>query len=307
MKVAVLYHAFLTSILCLSCSAQQKMKPGISPIFRNSSLNDGSNQHPVASPSDDKKKDIGPSFEVGEVDDREGSQLLCDEVGAFLKSVETTDYSQQIANFCGPDGPTDKFLAAFNSAYDGSGTPQVETLEFTTNEMYVSRLKIFFAIKTSFDFPVSIFVLDPHDNVKAGYRTKDSHMEGRIDSREMWPRDNNAVQTIRSTYDLKVAKGAGIFDKRQTEANIYLLSDTRKDVAVVTERLLFAEENPFWVDQRDILVAIAHEGATYLFGVNDLIVKNRFDPKRFKATMDDINTEAVRQIHSFIESKKPKA
>lgn len=269
---------------------------------------------PLDKPTDRGPNPLGklgedPGFDVPDADSRPPAEMFCDEIESYLKSVEPDkDYTQQIAVFCDESGPTERFLGAFDWAYDGTGTPKLENLDFTTNEMYVSRLRVFYSLQVPIDYPISVFVLNPYEHIHNGYNLKDSRLEGRVDNRIDWPKDNNAVQTLRTTYDLKVAKGAGIYDLRQTEANIYMLSSTRRDVAVVTENLLDAEKNPFWVDQRDILAVISLDGkTTYLIGIMDLIVENRFDANRFKLAIDDLNVEAVRQIHHHIMTTKPQA
>lgn len=251
-------------------------------------------------------KDVYP-IPPDDPDQRAPEQLLCDEVASFLKNVEPVDYTEQIAIFCGPDGPTEVFRDVFNWAYDGNGTPEVKTLKNVTSENYVNHLTSLYALKAPLDFPVSIFVLNPHDAFTNGIRTQDSFISYKLDSRVTWPRENNAVQTLRQSYNLQLAKNAAVYDPRVTESNIYLLSDTRRDVAIMTERLIDAENSNYWVDQKDLYIIISLDGkSTYIMSGGDYITKNRFDIERQMQAMNETTAENVRMMWDYLNERKTK-
>lgn len=259
----------------------------------------GKLKHPsgdVNQQNDDKNaKTLDANGKKSADDDAEKDEIapekfFCETAGAYLQQAETTDYSQQLAVLCGPDGPTQDFLQAFTYAYTGDGEPKGKVLEVKTNAMYYTRLRYMFSLKTPFDEPGEIFGIKPHDAFAQGILTPDSALYTTVNSRVEWPKDSSAVQRIVQTYDLQLAKGAGIYDVRQTESNIYMLSDTRKDVALITEHLLNPEANPYWHDQKVLLVSISPApNTTFIVGALEFTVKNRFDVVRFKQTMDELN------------------
>lgn len=244
------------------------------------------------SSDDDSKNEVSPE------------NYFCETAGAYLKQAEPTDYSHQLAVLCGPDGPTPDFLQAFTYAYTGDGEPKGKVLEVKSNAMYYTRLRYMFALKTPFNEPGEIFGIKPHDAFAQGIMTADSALYTTVNSRVEWPKDSSAVQRIVQTYDLQLAKGAGIYDVRQTESNIYMLSDTRKDVAVITEHLLNPDANPYWHDQKVLLVSISPApNTTFIVGALEFTVKNRFDVLRFKQTMDELNIATFKTLSQYLKLK----
>lgn len=257
----------------------------------------------------EKSKDNERSEESREADSNKGTptnaeKFFCENAQAYLTNAETTDYSQQLAVLCNGNNPTAEFMEAFSYAYGGEGEPKGKVIDVATNSMYYTRLRYVFALKAPFNTPSDIFATQPHDAFAQGVRTGDSELYTMINSRVDWPQNSSAVQRVVQTYDLQLAKGAGIYDVRQTESNIYMLSDTRKDVALVTERLLNPENNPYWHDQKVLLVAISpFTNTTFIVGSLEFVVKNRFDVVRFKQTMDDLNIATFRILGQYLKTK----
>jgi hypothetical protein len=104
-------------------------------------------------------------------------------------------------------------------------------------------------------------------------------------------------------YDMPYAEGAGLFDKRKTQSNTYLLSESSQDLNMTVENLADAEDNEYYSETNGIVIGVkGGSGETYLVYVNDVNVLNRFDVGRLKRTILKL-TEKLQEATYNVASK----
>ncbi|MCX6131034.1 MAG: hypothetical protein NTX25_18490, partial [Proteobacteria bacterium] len=99
--------------------------------------------------------------------------------------------------------------------------------------------------------------------------------------------------------------GGGLFDKRRTDFNTYLLSEKSTDVVISTEELLDADKNHTYHSYRGLLLGLkAEPGFTYLVFINDFTIKNRIDPVRLQRTLMALSQGMQKKMYSFFVASK---
>ena len=97
-------------------------------------------------------------------------------------------------------------------------------------------------------------------------------------------------------HRIQLARGASLYDTRNTQINNYLFVESTRDVTLSTEHLI-DEDNEHYHVARGILVGVQSEDddETYLVYVNEIVVKNRIDPARLIETVTNLS-KASQQI-----------
>ena len=179
-------------------------------------------------------------------------------------------------------------------------------VKLTTDDNFVTNLTLVYAIKAPLANPSLFADLKPHDIFASGIREANSEMVINVESRASFP-GKASVEQLVLNYDLKVAKGASIFDRRRTEFNTYLLVENNRDIAVSTEHLLDVETNVNYHQAQGLVVGLkAENNQSYLLFITDLIIKNRIQPDRMKTTLASLNLSVAKMLQTYLVSKAPK-
>lgn len=234
-------------------------------------------------------------------DERPWDQLLCEAGKKFIKSENTADFSEIFSLICKENKLTADFLDTVENAFDGNASPVIKFRKSHTNEAFVSELLYTYAIKLPTGEPTNVLGTKPHDAFVGGIKKDLSEMTVEVLDREYFPAKRSSVEKVLLRYEMPKARGAGIYDVRTTEANTYLLSDTRKDVALQTEHILDTESNEYYHDGHDLMLVFTNDGKnTYIVRFAHHFVKNRVDPARLGAALADLNVEVVKMLHKHI-------
>jgi hypothetical protein len=242
-----------------------------------------------------------------QIDSRGAEQVLCEETPRVLQNAKKADFSSELSLVCEGKETSQAFKRAITNAYDGTGTPQVETIKAVTNpENFVTELSLIFAIKAPLENPSLFADLKPHDIFAAGIKEAGSELYIKVDSRQSFP-GKASVEQIVLSYDLKLANGASIHDTRRTEFNTYLLVENNRDIAVSSEHLLDAETNEYYHKAQGLTIGIkADGGQSYMVFVSNLVIKNRIDPERMKVTLNNLNIAVAKMLEQYLISKSGK-
>lgn len=240
-----------------------------------------------------------------EKDDRTWDQVLCQSGRRFINLEETTDFSEEFAMICDKDNNlTPDFVDTIAKAYEGNGAPIFKFNQRVFEDSFVAELTYSYAIKLKTGDPTKIMGAKPHDALISGVRANNSEVLTTVLDREYFPKRRKSVEKIILRYEMPKVQGAGIYDVQLTEANTYLLTDTRKDVAMQTEYLIDLENQEYYHDVRHIVVIFTPDNVnTYMFRQAHYFVKNRVDPDRLGAATKDINNVSIGMLHSYLAAK----
>lgn len=284
----------------VSTSAATPIAPGAAPPAPGAGSAD-----PQIIANDDAPLDADDlASEDSPPDTREAELILCEEGPKLVQAENLADFQPQFAVICDGSATTKEFKSALSSAYDGTGEPTVTLLSASIDELLTTELTVIYAIKTSLKDPTHIAGLKPHDSFAQGVVSDKSELSLDVVERTTFPPGSASIERVVLDYDIRTAKGAGIYDRRKTEANSYPLSPTRKDVSLGTEHLLDAERNQHYHDAKGLMVAISDgESGTSLVFVSHITAKNRIDPLRIQATFLDLTKATAKVLHEAIRSK----
>jgi hypothetical protein len=248
----------------------------------------------------------GPVIDT-KIDNRGAEQVLCEEAPRVLKNAKKADFSGDLALVCEGSDTSQGFKRAITNAYDGTGTPKVEILKFETNpENFVTEISLIFAIKAPLENPSLFADVKPHDIFASGIKEAGSELYIKVDSRQTFP-GKASVEQIQLSYDLKLANGASIHDKRRTEFNTYLLVENNRDIALSSEHLLDAETNEYYHKAQGLTIGVkADAGHSYMVFVSNMVIKNRIDPERMKVTLTNLNFAVAKMLEEYLISKSGK-
>jgi hypothetical protein len=229
--------------------------------------------------------------------------VLCQDGYKLLNLIEKTSFHEDFALACAPDQSTVLFQELISKAYAGSGDPHVKLVQFKVAELFVTRMIVAYAMKVPLNDPSLFYSLKAHDTLASGIKEKNSEVVGLVESRRNFP-GRRSVEEIVLNYSLNKSEGGGLFDKRRTEFNTYLLSESSTDVVLATEELLDAASNKTYHDYKGLLLGLkAEPGYTYLVFINDFTIKNRIDPLRLQRTLIALSQGMQKKMYNFFTSK----
>jgi hypothetical protein len=235
------------------------------------------------------------------IDNRSIEQVLCEEGPKVVGAAKKADFSQEFKLICNGSATTPIFKEAIAQAYTGTGVPAVKILNVQSDEIYVTDLTLVYAIKVPLENPTIFAGLKPHNIFAAGIINENSKLFIDVESRQEFPGGRGNVEQIVLKYDLKLATGASIYDKRRTEFNTYLLVENNRDIALSTEHLLDAATNDYYHKAQGFTIGIkAENGQSYLVFVTNLVVKNRIEPARIVTTLGKLNTAVAKMLVQHI-------
>ncbi len=231
--------------------------------------------------------------------------ILCQDGFKLLKLIEKDVLNEDFGLACTQQTPTPLFQELISKAYSGTGEPNVKLVQFQVGELFVTRMIVAYAMKVPLTDPSLFYSLKAHDALASGIQEKNSEVIGTVESRRNFP-GRRSIEEIILNYSLNKSEGGGLFDKRRTEFNTYLLNESNTDVVVATEELLDADSNKTYHDYKGLLLGMkAEPGFTYLVFINDFTIKNRIDPLRLQRTLIALSQGMQKKMFSFFTSKKP--
>lgn len=252
--------------------------------------------NPVSVPAD---KPIVP----GAVGNRPIETVLCQDGFKLLQLIEKPSLNEDFSLACSPDKTTVLFQELISKAYAGTGEPNVKLVQFKIGELFVTRMIVAYAMKVPLQDPSLFYSLKAHDALASGILEKNSEVVGLVESRRNFP-GRRSVEEIILNYSLNKSEGGGLFDKRRTEFNTYLLNESNSDVVLATEELLDADTNRTYHDYKGLLLGLkAEPGYTYLVFINDFTIKNRIDPLRLQRTLVALSQGMQKKMYNFFTSK----
>jgi len=238
-----------------------------------------------------------------QVGNRPIETVLCEDGFKLLKLIEKTSLNEDFGLACSADKTTPLFQELVTKAYVGSGEPNVKLVQFKTGDLFVTRMIVAYAMKVPLNDPSLFYSLKAHDVLSTGIQEKNSEVIGLVESRRNFP-GRRSVEEVILNYSLNKSEGGGLFDKRRTEFNTYLLSESSTDVVVATEELLDAATNKTYHDYKGLLLGLkAEPGFTYLVFINDFTIKNRIDPLRLQRTLLALSQGMQKKMYTFFTSK----
>ncbi|WP_141734653.1 hypothetical protein [Oligoflexus tunisiensis] len=274
--------------LMVSCTA--------APKAFDSSNAAGTNAPVVEAPT--RTVDAAPA-----VDNRGPEQLLCEEGPKVTAAAKKADFSEQFKLICDGSKTTALFKETMAKAFAGTGEPAVNLLKSKTNPNFDTEMTMIYAIKAPLKSPSEFADLKPHDILAAGIKESGSEIFVTVESRKPFPGKGSLEQVVLN-YDLRLANKASLFDKRRMEFNSYLLNETNRDIVVSTEHLLDVDKNEFYHKAQGLTIGIKGEdGQSYFVFITDIIIKNRIDTDRMKATLSNLNIGTARMLGEFLVSK----
>jgi hypothetical protein len=218
-------------------------------------------------------------------DGKRFGNLLCERGPAIIKRAQKANLDNIFNIMCIDDTPTKVLGDLFDNAYGGIGTPRVQTIVYSMNDLFVTKLTYAFAIRSGLASPAAFSGLPVFDELAKGLRTKNSVVYTRKVGEREFP-GRGSVREVILEYDLPFGEGAALYDKRQTESNTYLLVEGTQDINMTVEHLLNPEESQFYNTSNGIIVGVKGEqGETYFVYIIDLVLINRFDPGRVQRTV----------------------
>ncbi|MCX6127977.1 MAG: hypothetical protein NTX25_02800 [Proteobacteria bacterium] len=237
------------------------------------------------------------------IDNRPIEDVLCQEGPKLIAAAKKADFSPQFQVICDGSTTSSLFKDAILSAYQGSGEPLLKIVKSTNGADFVTQLAWIYAIKVPLANPSMFADYKPHDIFSAGVRSENSELFINVESRAAFP-GKASVEQVVLNYDLKLANGASIFDKRRSEFNTYLLVEGNRDIVLSTEHLLEAETNEYYHSAQGFIVGMkADDNHSYLIFVSDITIKNRIDPARMKRTLISLNIAVAKMLQGFVMSK----
>jgi hypothetical protein len=237
------------------------------------------------------------------VGDRPIETVLCQDGHKLLKLIEKTSLTEDFGLACTADKTTTLFQELISKAYAGSGDPNVKLVQFKIGDLFVTRMIVAYAMKVPLTDPSLFYSLKAHDALSSGIQEKNSEVVGLVESRRNFP-GRRSVEEIILNYSLNKSEGGGLFDKRRTEFNTYLLNENSTDVVLATEELLDADANRSYHDYKGLLLGLkAEPGYTYLVFINDFTIKNRIDPLRLQRTLIALSQGMQKKMYNFFTSK----
>ncbi len=232
------------------------------------------------------------------IDNRPAEQVLCQDGPKVVAAANKDDFSSLFKLVCQGNATTPLFKDLIANAYKG-GEPVPRVYRMDVGDLYITTLGLVYAIKATLPNPSLFADLKPHDIFANGIKEANSELVIKVESRENFP-GKRAVEKVILNYDLKNANGAGIFDRRRTEFNTYLLVEGNRDITVSTEHLLDAEKNRTYHTARGLTIGVkGEEGQTYLVFFTELVIKNQIDPPRMKQTMTDLNRGVMKLLYNL--------
>lgn len=238
------------------------------------------------------------------IDNRSIEQVLCEEGPKVVSAAKKADFSAEFKLICDGSSTTPVFKEAVAQAFNGTGEPVVKILNVKSDEIYVTDLSLIYAIKVPLENPALLPERNPHNIFANGIRNENSELFIKAGTPEKFPGGSRRIQKLVLDYDLKLASGASIYDKRQTEFNTYLLVENSFDVALSTEHLLDEATNQYYHKAQGFTIGLkAGNGESYLVFVTNLVVKNRIEPARIVSTLGKLNSTVAKMLVQHLATK----
>ena len=239
-------------------------------------------------PIDSQESDLIP-----EADTRTPTQLLCQRGPEITNVEERGDFQAQFALICAGGDTNQTFEELVSTAYSGEKEgPQIAVLKREIGELQTTSLILAYGIKVPEPDPTRLVAYKAHD-ILGTVQNNRSIMDISVDGREDFP-GKKSVEKVTLTYNLKVAKGAALFDQRHAEFNTYLLSEKESDIVVSTENQMKDSPSANYFKNQSIVVGVkVSESHSVLLFLSDLVVIGRLDPERLENALIDINIEVA--------------
>jgi hypothetical protein len=238
---------------------------------------------------------------LNKVDDVTFGRLLCEKGPEAIAKGGKANLNNVFKYVCNQKSPTKIIGQLFSSAYDGANTPSVKTIYFDVNDYFVTRFVYGYAVKSKLSSPAKFSGLPVYEELGKGVISGDSLVYIKKTAERSFP-GRGVVTEINLSYDLPYASGSGLYDKRDTQMNTYLLNEATQDINITVEHLL-NEDNKIYQASNSLIVGVKGEpGETYLVYVVELILTNRFDPSRVKRTLIDLAKTVQETVYRVSQS-----
>lgn len=236
------------------------------------------------------------------IEDRALGDILCQD-GPRVAAGSGDDFSTAFAAVCSGDKPNATYAAALSAAYAGTGDPEVMILKANTDDSYNTSLVYVYAVKIPLDTPNRINDLNLYGAFADGLKDQSSTMNLAVESRQAFPGKGSVEQVILN-YDLKLADGAAMYDKRRSEVQNYIPSEATRDITLSTEILLDGDKNAHYHAARQLVVGLKNDDqTTTLLYINDMVVKNRIDPARLQRTLVNLAKVLAKKTYDTAKAK----
>lgn len=258
------------------------------------------------------------------VENRTTREIFCQE-GPRVTKATGDDFSRLFASVCEGTKTNAMFDMIADTAYDGSGEPQIHVINSMTDELYVTNLAFIYAVKLPNIAPdrvtdlnlfglfsqqppddkadpclYNITVCDPERNIMK------SQMVMTVGERKKFP-GAGSIEEINLEYRLRLADGAALYDVRKSRVQNYLPSEATRDITLSAEYLLDAENNPHYHAARQMVLGIKSENnSTTLIYLTEMITKNRIDPPRLERTLISFSKTLARKAFNAANNNTPK-
>lgn len=240
---------------------------------------------------------------VAPPDTRPLETRLCQDGQKLFGLIEKPRLGETFSLVCNAGATTPLYRTLLSAAFAGEGTPAVNLVSYSVGEMFVTKLVVAFAMKIPVNDPSKFYELKAHDILGTGIQTNNSEIVAKVESRQIFP-GRRSVEEVLLNYSLNKSEGGGLFDRRRTAFNTYLLNEKKTDIVISTEELLDVESNVNYHDYRGLLIGVKEaDESTYLLFINDYTIKNRLDPERLKRTLLALSQGMQTKMHDFFLSK----
>ncbi len=239
---------------------------------------------------------------LNKVNDKLFGNILCEKAPKAIAQGEKANLDTILKFACKANAPTKLLGQVFSSAYDGSKEPTVKTIFYDVSKHYVTRFVYSFAIRSKLKSPAVFAGLPIYEELGKGLIAGDSIVYTKKTGDRSFP-GKGTVREINLEYDLPYAEGAGLYDKRQTQMNTYLLDEATQDINITVEHLLNPETNKIYHTTNSLIIGVkGGQNETFLLYLVELNMINRFDPGRIKRTLSEFGKKVAETVYRISAS-----
>ena len=227
-------------------------------------------------------------------------EMICQQGPRITNLVKKSDFSTVFSSICGSSETNTVYDDLIKSAYNGEGEPKVSIISSSSDEMLTTEIILAYALNVPMKDPSRFADYKTHDIFASGVNSEKSKMKIDVLKRTDFP-GRRSIEAVELEYNILVAEGASIYDKRKTEFNTYLLKEDYRDVVLSTEHLTDARTNKYYHKTDGLTIGVkSDDGRTNLIFLNKLVIKERIDPSRVQQALIELNATVAKKIFEHI-------
>lgn len=301
MKHHIICSTLLLSLILSSCDRKGARsvagKNTEDSITISSSQSNGESVAPSEEDLEALPQSEWPKPLLNKVNDKLFGNILCEKAPKAIAQGEKANLDTVLKFACKANAPTKLLGQVFASAYDGSKEPSVKTIFYDVSKHYVTRFVYSFAIRSRLKSPAVFAGLPIYEELGKGLIAGDSIVYTKKLSDRSFP-GKGTVREINLEYDLPYAEGAGLYDKRQTQMNTYLLDEATQDINITVEHLMNPETNKIYHTTNSLIIGVkGDQNETFLLYIIELNMINRFDPGRIRRTLSEFGKKVAETVY----------